>query len=147
MNKLNIEHNKQILSSYKYLKAAIKECEVQMLEIDTERGIKAIRYDKESVQGSQDPLIKELRKLELIDEFDKLEDRYKILLNDMKKVNDILSCVDDLYRNSVFYIHCQKLSTYEKEGRRLYMSALTLKRKVNKELDKYKEVDTRITLK
>lgn len=131
------EHIKHKLEDYRYYKSEVKLCSMKMEEIDTTRGVHAIRYDKEATQGSSDPITMELTKLELTEQYFYWQKRYDEAKPHLDEINKILSNVDSDLSDAIYNIHCLKISTYEREARKRYMHDKTLQRKVNRELVKY----------
>ena len=132
MANLDVNHFKNELSDYYYLKSKIAKIEDLILELDVKRGVRAVRYDKEVVQGATDQLILEQRKLDDIEYAERLENEHQRYLNKLEHITNFLkqSSIGD----SIMRIHCTGESTYEKESKRLFMGEKTLKRKVNREI-------------
>jgi len=143
MNDYTIEYLKNKLENYRYILNQSQNIENQMLEIETRRLPHAPTFDRVAVQGSSDPLNKELNKIEMTEKLFSLYKEKELLDKQMNEIKEIIECLDSDIQSAVFKIHCLKCSTYEKESRRLFMSEITLKRFVNRELLK---IDTRYTL-
>ena len=131
--KLEIKHFKAQLNDYSYLISKLARVREAVLDLETRRGVHAVRYDK-GPSGS-DPLLRELNRLKDIDrnEFlEKLEAQYK------SELDYIMGFIDQCpIGASVFRIYCTGESTYQEEADRLYMEVSGLKRKVDKEIEKY----------
>jgi len=129
---LDIRHFKNELTDYNYLVSKISRLKDLQLELDTKRGLHAIRYDKEAVDGSPDPLTAQLNKLNDIEKAEYLE-------RELNKLNERLGRIDRFIKSSMIgesikKIHCLGTSTYEKEAKDQHMGIKTLKRRVNKEI-------------
>lgn len=132
---LELNHFKNELSDYYYLKSKIAKIEDAILELDVKRGISAVRYDKEATQGSQDKLMVELNKLNDIDKYDKLQSDLMYYQERLDRITAFLKFSE--VGDSILKIHCLGTSTYEKESRKLFMVNKTLKRRVNKDIMDY----------
>jgi len=134
---IEIKHFKNELSDYTYLTSKIKRLEDMKLELDTKRGIRAISYDKEITQGSPDPLLVELKRLDDCDRAEYLDNQLTDYNKRLKHINDFLDTSD--LGIPIKRIHCLGTSTYEKESKSMYLSIRQLKRKVNREIIDYLE--------
>jgi len=132
---LELKHFKNELSDYNYLKSKISRLETLKLELETRRGVSAIQYDKEITQGSPDPILIELKRIEDCDRADYLD---KELLKFYKRLDYINNFIDHCeIGTSIKNIHCLGTSTYLQESINLSYSVRQLKRLVNKEIIKY----------
>ena len=131
--KLEIKHFKAKLNDYSYLISKLTRVREALLDLETRRGVHAVRYDK-GPSGSN-PLLKELNRLKDIDrnEFlEKLEAQYQ------GELDSIMDFIDKCpVGASVFRIYCTGESSYEKEAEQLFMAPKTLQRLINKEIVKY----------
>ena len=132
---LDINHFKNQLSDYNYLVSKIARLEEMKLEFETKRGLHGVRYDREPVQGSKDPLIAELNRLNDVDKADYLD---RELRRHKARLNSIESFLSRCrYGASIKKIHCLGISTYEAEAKSMFMGTKTLKRRINKEILNY----------
>lgn len=132
---LDVNHFKNELSDYYYLKSKITKIEDMILELEVKRGVRAIRYDKEATQGSIDPLTAALNKLDDTERADYLEKELLKYQSKLEYITNFLRASE--LGDSIMRIHCTGQSTYEKESQVLYMGVRTLKRRVNSEILKY----------
>lgn len=133
--KLEIKHFKAKLNDYSYLISKLTRVREALLDLETRRGVHAVRYDK-GPSGSN-PLLKELNRLKDIDrnEFlEKLEAQYQ------GELDSIMDFIDKCpVGASVFRIYCTGESTYKEEAETLHLHPTVLKKKVNREIEKYLE--------
>lgn len=98
----------------------------------------------ERVQGSSDPHIKEQKKLEAYERIGKLEQRADRMEASIEMVDDVLSLMDRTARNAIIAIYINHQRTEQEEAEMVYMSLSTLKRLINrsieKALDRYNEL-------
>lgn len=132
---LEINHFKNKLSDYMYLKYKLRDLKEEKLVLDTKRGIHAIRYDKVTVQSSPDPHQQELQRIADEEKNAYLESKLKEYTNRLNEINDFLNA--SKIGESIKKIHCTGESTYEKEAAILYVGVRSLKRQVNRDISNY----------
>lgn len=140
MTNLVEEYLKNKLEDYRYWHYILKTTALKKYELDVIRGLHSVAPKEVCVQGTSDSLNKELRRLELIDAYDKNEQELKTAIVEMKAIQRILLNIKDKSLVlPIFNIHCLKSSTYSKEAKKLFIHEKTLQRKVNRELRKILE--------
>lgn len=132
---LDVNHFKNELSDYNYLVSRIRRLEETKLEFETKRGLHGIRYDRDPVQGSKDPLIAELNRLNDAEKADYLDREIRKNKAKLQRIESFLSRCR--YGQSIRRIHCLGTSTYEIEAKSMFMGIKTLKRRVNREIMNY----------
>jgi len=135
MKNLEVKHFKNEMSDYCYLESKLKRIEEMQLELDTKRGLHAIRYDKEAVQGGPDPLTVELRRLDDIEKSTYLENTHAMFKSRLDYIDNFINGSE--IGDSIKKIHCLSTSTYDLEAKKLFVGTKTLKRRVNREIIKY----------
>lgn len=131
--RLEIKHFKAQLMDYSYLISKLARIHEAQVELETQRGVHAVRFDKE--HGGTDPLLRELQKLDGIERAVFLEEQEQKF---RKRLDYIMKFIDTSpIGPSVFRIYCTGESTYQKEADRLYIHQMALKKKVNREIAKY----------
>ena len=142
MTNLASEYVKNELENYRYRYNNLKKLALRKYEIDVIRGMHSPKIKEVCVQGSSDNLIKEYRRLDLIELNDENERQLAIAIKEMKSIQKILLNIEDKKLVlPIFKIHCLKESTYFKEANKLYIHEKTLQRQVNRELKKTIERD------
>lgn len=134
---VDVNHFKNKLKDYYYLKSKISRIEDMMLELDVKRGVRAVQYDREYSGGSQDSLYLSLKKLDDTEKADYLDRMYIEYTNRLAYITNFIRGSE--IGDSIMKIHCTGTSTYDREASKLFMSTKTLKRKVNREIAKYLE--------
>ena len=71
--KLEIKHFKAQLMDYSYLISKLARIHEARIELETQRGVHAVRFDRE--HSGMDPLLKELQRLDAIERADFLEEQ------------------------------------------------------------------------
>lgn len=138
MTSLVVEHIKNQLEDYRYWYNELKKLALKKYELDVARGVSAVRFDKIAVQGSSDPITKEINNLELIDKYYNNELDLLKAIEEMKKIQAILLGIENKKLVlPIFKIHCLKKSTYYKEANKMYYHEKTLQRQVNREIMHY----------
>lgn len=141
ITKASIDRFKHYISDYEVYLKDLEEVKLMKLELDTRRGAKAIRYDKEYLEGSGDPLMVQLARIEDIDRAFRLDEEIKQLENIVDQVKKFIETSE--FGQSVYKIYTKKSSTYLKEAQLHNMSVRNLKRRINREIEKFLKVGTR----
>lgn len=141
ITKASVDRFKHYISDYEVYLKDLEEVKLMKLELDTKRGVKAIRYDAENLKGSKDPLMVQLARIEDIDRAFKIDEQIKQLENIVDQVKNFIETSE--LGQSAYKIYTRKSSTYSKEAQLHNMSVRNLKRKLNREIEKYLKVGTR----
>ena len=141
ITKASVDRFKHYIADYEVYLKDLEEVKLMKLELDTKRGVKAIRYDAENLKGSKDPLMVQLARLEDIDGAFRLDEEIKQLENIVDQVKKFIETSE--FGESVYKIYTTKSSTYLKEAQLHNMSVRNLKRRINREIEKFLKVGTR----
>ena len=130
---LEIKHFKALLNDYTYIVSKLTRVKEARLDLETKRGVHAVRYDR--VPSGGNPLLRELQRLDGVEKnafLEKLEAQYQ------SELDEIMGFITySPVGSSVFKIYCTGESTYKEEAAGLYMDVTNLKRKVNREIETY----------
>ena len=153
MKQYDIERFKRFLADYRALGYDLKEYNDRLsqydLQIETLFDLKGVRYDQVVVQGGPDPHIKERIRLDLIDRQRRIESK-------ISSVQSKLDVIDKFRRfggevtEAAFRLYSLKYDsetgeryTFDEESKRLFMSKSSLKRKIDKEIERFLKVEPR----
>ena len=137
--KANVDRFKHYISDYDVYLHDLEYAKLKKLELDTRRGVHAVRYDTEK-HGLGDPLNAALKRIDDMELSDKLEKEIEY----NKKIVDLIKNYIEIskYGESVYSIYAKKTSTYFKESKKHYLSIRSLKRNINKDIEEYLKIGT-----
>lgn len=101
-----------------------------------EKGLIGKGTEVERVQGSQDPSIKAQRRLQLIDDIEKYDERIKEYNNKLKKIDCTIELMDEQIGKVIKRCYCLHESTIQVEAHEMGYSKKQLQRIINTEIGK-----------
>ena len=129
ITKASVDRFKHYIADYEVYLKDLEEVKLMKLELDTK------------LKGSKDPLMVQLARIEDIDRAFKIDEQIKQLENIVDQVKNFIETSE--LGQSAYKIYTRKSSTYSKEAQLHNMSVRNLKRKLNREIEKYLKVGTR----